>query len=345
MNNKFTVASSPHVHSPFTTQKIMAYVIASLVPAGLAGIYFLGFRSLSVIFTCIIACVLSEFLWQKLMRQKSTINDLSAVVTGLLLAYNLPPTIPLWMAACGSVFAIIIVKQFYGGIGCNIVNPALAARAMMLISWPVAMTTWTINGVSGATELALMKIGTAAISQATAQTGAAAAAPSIFNLFIGNMRGCIGETSSLLLILGGAFLIYQGIISWRIPVIYIFATAILAPLFGHGSGSFITAFYEIVTGGLLLGAFFMATDYTTSPMTAKGQIIFAFGCGLLTALIRTFGGYPEGVSFSILIMNITVPLIDRYTRPRILGEPKVNFFAKFKLNNKKANKAKKQGAK
>ncbi|MBQ8691554.1 MAG: RnfABCDGE type electron transport complex subunit D [Synergistaceae bacterium] len=321
-DNKLFVASSPHVHSPFTTRRIMAYVIAALAPAGLAGIYFFGFRSLIVIIACIAACVLSEYLWQKLMHQASSIKDLSAVVTGLLLAYNLPPTIPIWMAICGSVFAIIIVKQFYGGIGCNIVNPALAARAMMLISWPIAMTTWTLNGVSGATELAMMKLGTAAISQATADPSAAAAAPDLFKMFIGNMPGCIGETSSLLLILGGVFLIYKGIISWRIPVIYILTASILAPLFGHGSGSLITVLYEIVTGGLLLGAFFMATDYTTSPMYAQGQIIFAFGCGLLTALIRTWGGYPEGVSFSILIMNITVPLIDQYTKRRVLGEPK-----------------------
>ena len=317
MSSKLVVSTSPHIHSEFTTRKIMGSVILSLIPAGIAGVYFLGYRSLLVIIACIAACVLSEWCWQKIMRQKSTVNDLSAVLTGLLLAYNLPPTIPLWMAVTGSVFAIIIVKQFYGGIGCNIVNPALAARAMMLISWPVAMTTWTVHGVSGATPLSFMKAGTM-----TAEN-----MPSIFNMLAGNMGGCIGETSALLLLIGGAYLIWEDIISWRIPVIYILTAVILASLFKHGGDYY--PVQEFLTGGLLLGAIYMATDYTTSPMSATGQIIYAFGCGLLTALIRTWGGYPEGVSFSILIMNVAVPLIDKYTEPRILGAPKNNFFKKF----------------
>lgn len=309
MSTQLTVSTSPHVHSEFTTRGIMGMVILALLPAGVVGTYFLGLNSLAVIATCIIACVLSEWFWQKfVMKTKVTVNDLSAVVTGLLLAYNLPPTMPLWMAICGSIFAIIVVKGFYGGLGCNIVNPALAARAMMLISWPTAMTTWTVQGISGATPLAAMKAGKVFEI-------------SCWDLLVGNMGGCIGEVSSVLLILGGIYLIWEGVISWRIPVIYIATTAILASIFGHGS---FTA--EIFTGGLLIGAFFMATDYTTSPMSAKGQVIYAFGCGLLTALIRTWGGYPEGVSFSILIMNIAVPLIDKYTAPRILGAPKSNFF-------------------
>ena len=290
----------------------MGMVIFSLVPAGIMGVYFLGFRALAVIAACIIACVLSECLWNKfVMHRKNTIGDFSAVVTGLLLAYNLPPTIPIWMAVCGSVFAIIIVKQFYGGIGCNIVNPALAARAMMLISWPTAMTTWTVQGISGATPLAAMKAGTM---------------PNVswWNLITGDMGGCIGETSAVLLIIGGAYLVWEGVISARIPLTYILTTAILSALFNHGGGMF--PVHEIFTGGLLLGAIFMATDYTTSPMSEKGQYIYAFGCALLTALIRTFGGYPEGVSFSILIMNVAVPLIDMYTEPKTLGAPKSNFF-------------------
>ncbi len=311
MSTKLVVSSSPHVHSDFTTRRIMGMVILSLIPAGVIGTYFLGLRALFVILACIIASVASEWAWQKLNHRKSTICDLSAVVTGLLLAYNLPPTIPIWMAVCGSIFAIIIVKHFYGGIGCNIVNPALAARAMMLISWPTAMTTWSVNGISGPTPLAAMKAGSAG-------------SVSYWNMFIGNMGGCIGETCSLLLILGGLYLIWEEVISWRIPVIYIATTAILSALFNHG-GAFMPC-SEILTGGLLIGAFFMATDYTTSPMTAKGQYIYAFGCGLITALIRTWGGYPEGVSFSILIMNVAVPLIDRYTEPRVLGGPKSNFF-------------------
>lgn len=311
MSAKLVVSSSPHVHSDFTTRKIMGMVILALIPAGIIGVYFLGLRALWVILACIVASVLSEWAWQKLNHKKSTICDLSAVVTGLLLAYNLPPTIPIWMAVCGCVFAIIIVKHFYGGIGCNIVNPALAARAMMLISWPTAMTTWTVNGISGPTPLAAMKAGTAGNV-------------SVWNMLIGNMGGCIGETCSVLLILGGLYLIWEEVISLRIPVIYIATTAILASLFKHGGD--VLLLNEILTGGLLIGAFFMATDYTTSPMTAKGQCIYAFGCGLITALIRMWGGYPEGVSFSILIMNVAVPLIDRYTEPRVLGAPKSNFF-------------------
>ncbi|MBR1486727.1 MAG: RnfABCDGE type electron transport complex subunit D [Synergistaceae bacterium] len=311
MSTQLTVSTSPHVHSEFSTRGIMFSVILALLPAGIIGTYFLGLRSLAVIVACIVACVLSEWFWQKcVMKTKTTISDLSAVVTGLLLAYNLPPTIPLWMAVCGSIFAIIVVKGFYGGLGCNIVNPALAARAMMLISWPTAMTTWTVQGMSGATPLAALKAGNAVEI-------------SCWNMLVGNMGGCIGEVSSVLLILGGIYLIWEDVISWRIPVIYIATSSILACLFGHGS-----VMTEIFTGGLLIGAFFMATDYTTSPMSAKGQVIYAFGCGLLTALIRTWGGYPEGVSFSILIMNITVPLIDKYTAPKILGAPKNNFFKK-----------------
>ena len=309
MSEKLVVSTSPHVHSDFSTSKIMGMVILALLPAGVTGVYFLGLSALNVIIACVAACVLCEWCWNKfVMHRKNTINDLSAVVTGLLLAYNLPPTIPIWMAICGCVFAIIVVKEFYGGIGCNIVNPALAARAMMLISWPTAMTTWTIAGMSGATPLAAMKAG----SEVNL---------SVWNMLAGNMAGCIGETSSILLILGGLYLIWEEVISWRIPVIYIVTTAILGSVFGHGM-----ACTEIITGGLLLGAIFMATDYTTSPMTAKGQIIYAFGCGLLTALIRTWGGYPEGVSFSILIMNVAVPLIDMYTEPRTFGAPKSNFF-------------------
>ena len=309
MSTQLTVSTSPHVHSNFSTRGIMGMVILALIPSGVIGTYFLGLRSLAVIAACIIACVLSEWFWQKcVMKTKTTVNDLSAVVTGLLLAYNLPPTIPLWMAVCGSIFAIIVVKQFYGGLGCNIVNPALAARAMMLISWPTAMTTWTVQGISGATPLAAMKAGTEINV-------------SCWDMLVGNMGGCIGEVSSVLLILGGIYLIWEDVISWRIPVIYIATAGVLASIFGHGG-----IMTEIFTGGLLIGAFFMATDYTTSPMSAKGQIIYAFGCGLLTALIRTWGGYPEGVSFSILIMNVAVPLIDQYTAPRILGAPKSNFF-------------------
>ncbi|RRD65131.1 RnfABCDGE type electron transport complex subunit D [Fretibacterium sp. OH1220_COT-178] len=328
MSSRFVVASSPHIHAPLDTRKIMAWVLAALLPAGAAGVWFLGLSSVWVIVTCVVVCVGSEYLWQKLAGQPVTVSDLSAAVTGLLLAYNLPPSVPLWMAACGSVFAIVLVKQFFGGLGGNIVNPALAARAMMLISWPVAMTTWTVQGVSGATPLGLLKgmaaaseSSVAAVSQATGAAVSAASAPvlpSWWDLLVGNVGGCIGETSAAALLLGGALLVWKGIVSWRIPTVYIGTVAVLSLAFGRAEGPF----YEVLAGGLMLGAVFMATDYTTSPMTAKGQYVFAAGCGLLTALIRTFGGYPEGVSYSILIMNLTVPLIDRMTVPRILGEAK-----------------------
>jgi electron transport complex protein RnfD len=288
----------------------MAWVIAALVPAGVAGTYFLGIRSLLVMAVSIASCVIAEAVWQKCTKQKVTVSDLSAAVTGLLLAYNVPPTIPLWMVVCGGVFAMIIVKHFFGGLGQNIVNPALAGRAMMLICWPVAMTTWTVQGISGPTPLGILKEGL--------EAAGGVPLPSLANAFIGNIGGCIGETSALAIIVGGAVLIFKDIISWRIPAIYILTVAVLSAVFGRAGGPLM----EILAGGLMLGAFFMATDYTTSPLTPKGQMIFAFGCGLIASLIRAFGGYPEGVSYSILIMNITVPIIDRLTMPRILGEVK-----------------------
>jgi electron transport complex protein RnfD len=290
-----------------STTRIMAWVMVALTPAGLAGIYFLGLRSLWVILTCVVSCVATEAIWQKCTQQKISVSDLSAAVTGLLLAYNTPPSIPLWMAVVGCVFAMVIVKHFFGGLGQNIMNPALAGRAMMLICWPVAMTTWTVQGISGPTPLAIIKFGSAGASL-----------PSLFDAFVGNMGGCIGETSALALVFGGCLLIYKGVISWRIPVTYIATVAVLSLLLGRSGGPLL----EIMVGGLMLGAFFMATDYATSPMTPKGQIVFALGCGLVTSLIRTYGGYPEGVSYSILIMNLTVPIIDRMTMPRVFGEAK-----------------------
>ena len=308
MQQRLIVASSPHVRAELNVQKIMGWVLIALAPAGLAGVYFFGMQALVVMAVCVVACVLSELAWQKCAGQTCSVTDLSAAVTGLLLAYNLPPTIPLWMAVAGSVFSIIIVKQFFGGLGQNIVNPALAGRAMMLISWPVAMTTWTLDGVTGATPLAIMK----GVSVGDL--------PSTMDMIIGRVGGCIGETSAIALLIGGIILLAKGIITWRIPVVYIATVAILSLLLGRSVGPV----YEIVSGGLMLGAFFMATDYTTSPMSPKGHVVFALGCGLITMLIRAFGSYPEGVSFSILIMNIAVPLIDRYTRPQILGEVKKN---------------------
>jgi electron transport complex protein RnfD len=324
MDQLLSVSSSPHIRSEMDTRRIMAWVIASLAPAGVIGAFLLGTRSLLVMAAGVISCVAAEAIWQKCTKQPVTVSDLSAAVTGLLLAYNVPPSIPLWMVVCGGVFAMIIVKHFFGGLGQNILNPALAGRAMMLICWPIAMTTWTIQGVSGATPLAVLKGATIqGVSGATPLAvlkGAegAGALPSIADAFLGNIGGCIGETSALALIVGGCILLFKGIISWRIPVIYIATVAVIQALLGRSGGPLL----EIFTGGLMLGAFFMATDYTTSPMTPKGQVFFALGCGIITSLIRSFGGYPEGVSYSILIMNLTTPVIDRLTMPRILGEVK-----------------------
>ena len=284
----------------------MGWVLAALAPAGIAGVYFFGLRAAAVMAVCVVSCVAFEYLWERCTKRTVTVGDLSAAVTGLLLAYNLPPTIPFWMAVLGSLFAIIVVKQFFGGLGCNIVNPALAGRAMMLTSWPVPMTTWTLDGVSGATPLAMIKAGTLDNL------------PGLRDVFLGSVGGCIGETSALALLIGFARLLYKDIIRWHVPVIYVAVVAALYALFGRP----VPPYYEILTGGLFLGAIFMATDYTTTPITLRGQMIFAAGCGLLTALIRTWGGYPEGVSYSILIMNLTVPLIDRATKPRIFGEVK-----------------------
>ena len=284
----------------------MGWVLAALAPAGIAGVYFFGLRAAAVMAVCVVSSVAFEYLWERCTKRTVTVGDLSAAVTGLLLAYNLPPTIPFWMAVLGSLFAIIVVKQFFGGLGCNIVNPALAGRAMMLTSWPVPMTTWTLDGVSGATPLAMIKAGTLDNL------------PGLRDVFLGSVGGCIGETSALALLIGFAILLYKDIIKWHVPVIYVAVVAALCALFGRP----VPPYYEILTGGLFLGAIFMATDYTTTPITLRGQMIFAAGCGLLTALIRTWGGYPEGVSYSILIMNLTVPLIDRATKPRIFGEVK-----------------------
>jgi electron transport complex protein RnfD len=293
-----------------STARIMAWVMIALAPSGFAGIWFLGPRSVLVAAVCIASCVAAEAAWQKAAKQKITVSDLSAAVTGLLLAYNIPPAIPLWMAVCGSVFAMVVVKHFFGGIGQNIVNPALAGRAMMLICWPAAMTSWPVHGVSGATPLAILKNGAAA--------PIGAILPSLADAFFGHIGYCIGETSVLALLMGGGILVFKRIISWIIPVTYIATVAVASVIFGRAGGPLL----EIMTGGLMLGAIFMATDYVTSPMTPEGQAIFALGCGVLTSLIRTFGGYPEGVAYSILIMNLTVPIIDRMTAPRVFGEAK-----------------------
>lgn len=310
-NTIFRVTSSPHIRSGETTQRIMLDVIIALLPALAAGIYYFGMRSLFVTLVSVAFAVITEFVMQKILKRPVTINDLSAVVTGILLAFNVPSTAPLWMVAIGAIFAIAVAKHCFGGLGHNFINPALAARAMLLASWPVRMTSSAfvspgIDAVSTATPLEALSLGTTENL------------PSLMDLFIGNVAGCIGETSALALLIGGLYLIYRGVISFTIPVTYIGTVAILSFIFG-GFSPYI-AVYHVLAGGLFLGAIFMATDYSSSPMTKKGQVIMGIGAGILTALIRFYGAYPEGVSYSILLMNVATPLIDRFTMPRKFGE-------------------------
>ena len=323
MENKLIVSSSPHVRTNKDTSYIMKQVVIALLPATLAALFFFRLSALNVIFFCVTGSVGAEFLCQKISKQESTIGDFSAVVTGLLLAFNVPASLPWWMCLLGAAFAIIVVKMVFGGIGNNFVNPALAARAFLLASFPVAMTLWTRTGVnwvsSGnidayttATPLSFLKAGSNGVSS-LADSGI-----SISNMLIGNIGGCIGETSGVLIILGGLYLMYKGIINYVIPTFYICTVAIL--MFILGGFNFTFVIYELLAGGLMLGAFFMLTDYTTSPMTKKGKIIYAVLAGLITTVIRLYGGYPEGVSYSILLVNIMTPLIDKYTKTKVFGE-------------------------
>ena len=304
------------------TSYIMKQVVIALLPATLAALFFFRLSALNVIFFCVTGSVGAEFLCQKISKQESTIGDFSAVVTGLLLAFNVPASLPWWMCLLGAAFAIIVVKMVFGGIGNNFVNPALVARAFLLASFPVAMTLWTRTGVnwvsSGnidayttATPLSFLKAGSNGVSS-LADSGI-----SISNMLLGNIGGCIGETSAVLIILGGLYLMYKGIINYVIPTFYICTVAIL--MFILGGFNFTFVIYELLAGGLMLGAFFMLTDYTTSPMTKKGQIIYAVLACLITTVIRLYGGYPEGVSYSILLVNIMTPLIDKYTKTKVFG--------------------------
>lgn len=313
MDNKLIATSSPHIRSEETVSRIMLDVIIALLPATLASIYFFRFNAIKLIVLAVGTAVITEAIIQKLLKKPVTINDLSAVVTGLLLAFNIPASAPWWIPVIGSVFAIAIVKQAFGGLGHNFMNPALAARAMLLASWPVIMTNWVTPGpdaVSTATPLAILK------GEAVGAT-----MPPLSNLIMGNIGGSLGETSAILLIIGGIYLLYRGVINWRIPFTYIGTVAVLAVIFG---GGFENMIYHLFAGGLMLGAFYMATDYASSPVTPRGQIIFGIGCGIITTVIRLYGGYPEGVSYSILLMNVAAPLLDKFTSPRVFGEVKQN---------------------
>lgn len=316
MNYKFVVSSSPHIHQKDSISSIMLDVIIALIPAAICGIYSFGYRAATVLLTSMAACVLAEYAYRKLMKKTSTVADCSALLTGLLLGLNLPPSIPLWMAATGGFFAIIVVKQLYGGLGKNFINPALAARCFMLISWPQAMTMFTEPNsadaaISSATPLAVLK-----------GTGSGVL-PSVSQSFFGHTAGCIGEVSAAMLLIGFVYLLIRKVISPKIPLTYVLSFAILTFLFGNnqsGEGQLTFTLLHVLNGGLLLGAIFMATDYVTTPTTAAGQYIFALGCGILTFVIRRFGGYPEGTSFAIILMNLTVPLIDGAILPKKFGE-------------------------
>ena len=318
-DEKLVISSSPHIHCETTTRRIMLDVIISLVPALVASVIIFGPRVLLIVAVTIASCVLSEYFSRKVMKRENTIGDLSAVVTGLLLAFNLPVSVPPLVAAFGGLIAIVVIKQMFGGIGQNFVNPALAARIILLNSFPAYMTSWTkpylylhpaaatvastSDALAGATPLALIKHGAAANQL-----------PSLLNMFFGNRGGSLGETCTLALLIGGIYLIARKVISPVIPACFLGTAALLSLCMGRNVA------YDLLSGGMMLGAIFMATDYTTSPITTKGKVIYAVGCGVITMLIRNFGNLPEGVSYAIVLMNILTPLIGSGTRPAAFGK-------------------------
>ncbi len=318
---ELTISSSPHVHAPITTQTIMRDVLIALAPALAGAVYFFGFRALMVVLVSAAACVFFEWAWCKAMKQPSKVYDLSAVVTGVLLAFVCPPTIPYWTIILGDLFAIVLVKMLFGGIGKNIVNPALAGRAF-LFSWPVLMSTWVKVGFENAAGIISTADAVTAATPLAAMHQGRLPEASVWDTFLGNVGGCIGETSALLLLLGFLYLLVRKVITPRIPLAYIGTVAVLAFLFPQGQDRLTWMAYQLFTGGLMLGAIFMATDYVTSPVTKLGQVVYGIGCGLLTILIRYFGGYNEGVSYAILVMNCCVVLLDRIGRPKKFGAPK-----------------------
>lgn len=321
------VTSSPHLHSGESVRGIMLDVIFALLPAGICGIFFFGIRALAVILVSVATCVLCEMLWERAFKKPITVGDMSAVVTGLLLAYNLPPTLPLWMVVIGAAFAILIAKQVFGGLGHNFINPALAGRAFLLAAFAGNMTTWVSASLLG------MDAQTTATPLALLKAGKLADMPEMMQMLLGNIGGCIGETSTVLLLLGGLFLVARRVIKIRIPAAFIGTVAVLTFVFGGGGGfaeRMQVMGYHLLSGGLFLGAFFMATDYTTTPSTPLGQLLFGIGCGVITTVIRLIGGYPEGVSYSILVMNVAAPLLERHTMPRAYGYERKKFTFKKK---------------
>lgn len=301
---KLITTSSPHIHSGESVSGIMFSVAIALLLPTLAGIYYFGFRALALVMITSLSAILTEAVFQKLRNKPITITDGSALVTGMLLALNLPPGLPYWMAVVGAVAAIALGKQIYGGLGSNPFNPALIGRVFLMISFTTPMTTWInpVDGTTGATPLSLMKMQGITTDYA--------------KLFFGNVGGSLGETCALLIIIGGMYLIFKGYVDWKIPASYLGTVAILSVILGQDP------IFHLLSGGLMLGAFFMATDMVTTPLSGLGKLIFGIGAGLLTAIIRFYGGYPEGVSFSILLMNAFTPLINRFTVPKIYGEVK-----------------------
>ena len=324
--DKLTVSVSPHINDNSSTRRIMIDVLIALVPAFIASIIIFGARAAVVVSVCVISCILCEWLFEKITKKPNTIGDFSACITGVLLAFNLPVTIPLWQAVFGSAVAIILVKQLFGGLGKNFANPAVAARVVMLLAFASTMTNWyspnestswwvyPIDGVAGATPLALMG-GTAADAAPFAflQNVNIEGLPSVWNMFLGVRGGSLGETSNLALLIGGIYLMIRRVISWHTPLTFIAVVFVLSGLLGQNP------VYHLFAGGLFLGAIFMATDYVTVPQTNLGRFIFGVGAGLLTVVIRVYGSYPEGVSFAILFMNVLTPYINKFTETRPLG--------------------------
>lgn len=318
---ELTISSSPHTHSPVTTRTIMRDVLIALIPALLGSIYFFGFRALLVTLVSVSACVFFEWLYCRMMKIHCKVYDLSACVTGVLLAFVCPVTIPYWTIILGALFAIMLVKMLFGGLGHNIVNPALAGRAF-LFSWPVLMSNWVKVGFRNAAGLISTADAVTAATPLSSMHQGALPSDSILDMFLGRVGGCLGETSALLLLIGFAYLLYRKVITARIPLAYIGTVAVLTFLFPLGNDRMAWMAAQIFGGGLMLGALFMATDYVTSPVTKLGQIVYGVGCGVLTVLIRYFGGYNEGVSYAILVMNCCVVLLDRIGRPVKFGAPK-----------------------
>ena len=304
MEKLLKVSSSPHVRDGVTTQRLMFDVVIAMIPASVYGVWQFGMNALLVLIATVIASVVAEYLYEKLMHKPITISDGSAVVTGMILALNMPPEIPVWIPVLGAFFAIIVVKQLYGGLGQNFMNPALGARCFLLIAFAADMTNFTVGAYSGATPLAQMRNGEAV---------------NTMSMLIGKTAGTIGETSAIAILIGAIFLILMGVIDLRIPASYIITFVVFILLFGgHGFDmNYVTA--QLCGGGLMLGAFFMATDYVTSPITPRGQIIFGICCGIFTGLFRCFGANAEGVSFAIILSNLLVPMIEKYTVPNAFG--------------------------